>query len=223
MSFNPEAGSRRPVVRVLVVAVSSMAQAGMAALVESVAGLDVAASLGPGAAAAIGSDFEPQVCLVDLEGARDADEVLGPLVTALGCPIVAVTEPEGFAAARSAGAVGVVTPSIPHAALAAALEAARLGVRVEYPPVTPGRGPEPQVTPAAAGAPAARPPEALTARELEVLRLMAEGLTNQQVAARLGISEHTAKFHVSAVLGKLAAQSRAEAVTQGYRLGLISV
>ena len=210
-------------VKVLVVAVSSMAQAGMAAMVESVPGLEVAASLGPRAAAEFGREVDADVCLVDLEGSRDADEVLGPLAAALGCPLVAVTEPEGFAAARSAGATGVLTPSIPPAALAAALEAARLGVGVAYPPGAEVDLVVPPAAPADAGAPAARPPEALTVREMEVLRLMAEGLTNQQVAARLGISEHTAKFHVSAVLGKLSAQSRAEAVTQGYRLGLISV
>jgi DNA-binding CsgD family transcriptional regulator len=65
--------------------------------------------------------------------------------------------------------------------------------------------------------------EPLTRRELEVLRLLARGLTNQQLAAVLGISEHTVKFHVSSVLGKLGAQSRAEAVALGYRLGLVSV
>jgi len=199
-----------------------MAQAGMAALVESVAGLEVAASLGPGAAAAIGYQVEPEVCLVDLEGASDADDLLGPLVRAFACPLVAVVEADGFAAARAAGATGVVTPSIPPAALAAALEAARLGVAVQFPPTVQDAGGE-QAPPSDDAAGASRAQEVLTGRELEVLLLMADGLTNQQLGVRLGISEHTAKFHVSAVLGKLSAQSRAEAVTHGYRLGLISV
>jgi len=54
-----------------------------------------------------------------------------------------------------------------------------------------------------------------------LLQLVAEGLSNKRIAARLGISEHTAKFHVNAILGKLGAQTRAEAVAQAVRLGLL--
>jgi len=63
--------------------------------------------------------------------------------------------------------------------------------------------------------------EELTPRELEVLGLLAEGLPNKAIARRLGISDHTVKFHVNAVLGKLGAQSRTEAVVRATRLGLI--
>jgi DNA-binding NarL/FixJ family response regulator len=63
--------------------------------------------------------------------------------------------------------------------------------------------------------------EPLTARELEVVQLLAEGLTNRRIGERLGISEHTAKFHVNAILGKLGASSRSEAVAQAARLGLV--
>ncbi|PYQ55733.1 MAG: DNA-binding response regulator [Acidobacteria bacterium] len=63
--------------------------------------------------------------------------------------------------------------------------------------------------------------EPLTPRELEVLQLLGHGLSNRALAARLHISEHTAKFHVNAILGKLGAQTRAEAVAQGVRLGLL--
>ncbi|MGZ3601233.1 MAG: response regulator transcription factor [Ktedonobacterales bacterium] len=63
--------------------------------------------------------------------------------------------------------------------------------------------------------------EPLTARELEVLQLMAQGLPNKTIAVRLHISEHTAKFHVSAIMMKLGAASRTEAVTRGARLGLL--
>jgi DNA-binding NarL/FixJ family response regulator len=61
----------------------------------------------------------------------------------------------------------------------------------------------------------------LTGRESEVLALLAQGLANKQIAARMGISEHTVKFHVSAIYGKLGASSRTEAVRLGVRLGLI--
>ena len=58
-------------------------------------------------------------------------------------------------------------------------------------------------------------------QELEVLALVADGLPNKAIAGRLGISDHTVKFHVNAILGKLGAQSRTEAVIQATRLGLI--
>ena len=63
--------------------------------------------------------------------------------------------------------------------------------------------------------------EALTPREIEVLRLIAEGLGNKQIAARLAISEHTVKFHVGSVFAKIRASTRAEAVVIGARRGLI--
>lgn len=65
--------------------------------------------------------------------------------------------------------------------------------------------------------------EELTPRELEVLRLLGDGLGNKQIAARLNISEHTAKFHISSILGKMSAASRTEAVSQGIRRGLIPI
>lgn len=66
--------------------------------------------------------------------------------------------------------------------------------------------------------PAADP---LTPREREVLHMLAAGLGNKEIAARLGISDHTAKFHVSQILSKLDAVSRAEAVSIAMRRGLV--
>ena len=63
----------------------------------------------------------------------------------------------------------------------------------------------------------------LTARETVVLRLMALGLGNKEIASRLDISEHTAKFHVSSLLAKLGAASRTEAVTIGMTRGLVAI
>jgi len=63
----------------------------------------------------------------------------------------------------------------------------------------------------------------LTSRESEVLALLAEGAGNREIATKLGVSEHTAKFHVSSILSKLGATTRTEAVTRGYRLGLILI
>ena len=65
--------------------------------------------------------------------------------------------------------------------------------------------------------------EELTAREIEVLGMLADGLANKAIAAQLGISEHTVKFHISSVLSKMGAATRTEAVTQGIRNGLIVI
>lgn len=64
-------------------------------------------------------------------------------------------------------------------------------------------------------------PPVLTPREIEVLRLMADGASNKIIAHKLGISDHTVKFHVTSILSKLNAGSRTEAVTLGVRMGLI--
>ena len=78
------------------------------------------------------------------------------------------------------------------------------------------------------GALAPQPPddeplEQLTPRESEVLRLLADGLGNKEIAVKLSISEHTIKFHIHSILGKLGAASRTEAVTRGLRSGLIEL
>lgn len=65
--------------------------------------------------------------------------------------------------------------------------------------------------------------EPLTARELEVLQLMAQGLANKQIALALTISEHTVKFHLSSLYAKMGISSRTEAVRRGIELGLISL
>jgi DNA-binding NarL/FixJ family response regulator len=65
--------------------------------------------------------------------------------------------------------------------------------------------------------------EPLTPREMEVLEMLAEGLSNKLIAGHLGISEHTAKFHVNSILAKLNAGTRTEAVMRGLRLGLIKI
>lgn len=65
--------------------------------------------------------------------------------------------------------------------------------------------------------------EPLTAREREVLELLAEGLANKAIAARLSISDQTVKFHVAAICGKLSANNRTDAVRRAIRLGLVAV
>jgi len=66
-------------------------------------------------------------------------------------------------------------------------------------------------------------PEALTPRERDVLELLAEGLPNKAIAARLGVSDQTVKFHVAALSGKLGAANRTDAVRRAVRRGLITL
>lgn len=68
-----------------------------------------------------------------------------------------------------------------------------------------------------------QPLEGLTPREHEVLTLLADGLPNRDIAARLGVSEHTVKFHLGAIFGKLGASTRTEAVQKGLRSGVIEI
>ena len=82
----------------------------------------------------------------------------------------------------------------------------------------------------ALGGPASREAESeddagasLTARELQVLQLLTEGASNKAIARRLGISPHTAKFHVATIAGKLGASGRTDAVVRAMRLGLVMV
>jgi two-component system, NarL family, response regulator YdfI len=63
--------------------------------------------------------------------------------------------------------------------------------------------------------------EELTPRETEVLRMMTAGLSNREIASTLGISEHTVKFHIASIFGKLGTSSRTQAVTEGIRRGLV--
>lgn len=115
---------------------------------------------------------------------------------------------------------GLVPPDASAAELQAAVTAAALGLIVLAQPLgdrlLAGRV-------AVAALPAEGGDEPLTSREHEVLDLLGQGLSNKQIARRLAISEHTVKFHVSALYAKLGATSRTDAVSRGARRGLITL
>jgi DNA-binding NarL/FixJ family response regulator len=107
--------------------------------------------------------------------------------------------------------------------LLAAIQATVAGLTVTLEPF--GETEDTYTAPNRAGGigPEGRLAEYLTARETAVLRLMALGFGNKEIASRLDISEHTAKFHVSSILAKLGASSRTEAVSIGITRGLVAI
>jgi two-component system, NarL family, nitrate/nitrite response regulator NarL len=221
-------GGDMPDLRVMVVADDSLSRAGLAALLGSQPGLLVvgqasgsaseSASGGAGLREAI-DVYQPHVLL------WDAGWNPGPLLQQLGeargqgnlsgLPWVLLLPDASHSA--EAWALGVRALLIRDAGpdrLAAALQGAATGLAVLDPALAAALIGSRTNVPAS-------PAEALTPREVEVLRLMAEGLPNKAIARQLGISEHTVKFHVNAILGKLDVESRTEAVVRATRLGLI--
>ncbi|HEY8210539.1 MAG TPA: response regulator transcription factor [Myxococcaceae bacterium] len=126
--------------------------------------------------------------------------------------VVLLNEDDLAGDAVASGASGVLGRDAGPAQIAAAAVAAARGLVVLAPELASAAVPRPG---------GAAPADPLTDRELQVLSLLAEGLSNKLIAGRLGISEHTAKFHVNAILGKLGVQSRTEAVVRAARLGML--
>lgn len=235
--------------RVYVIAAYPTVRAGLAALVREQPGWIVAGQGAPGALAPGTTGGEPpDVALADLEGMRDAD-VIEALLAALRprAGLVALGGPDAGArrgetgrealrllaeAARAAAEQGLAFGALRRDAtteeIVAALGAVAGGLIALDRRLAGDLLAAPERV--AAGAGVAGVPgeervavadETLTPRELEVLQLMAQGLPNKLIAQRLRITEHTAKFHVSAILTKLAAASRTEAVTIAARRGLL--
>jgi two-component system nitrate/nitrite response regulator NarL len=133
----------------------------------------------------------------------------------LGLPVVAlVADPDQSSEAWKAGARGILSRELERENMLAAFKAVVNGLVVLDPIITSALLPSPPQVPSELQS-------APTAREIEVLQLLAEGLTNRAIASQLDISEHTVKFHVNAILKKFDAQSRTEAVVIATRLGYI--
>jgi DNA-binding NarL/FixJ family response regulator len=168
------------------------------------------------------SDSQADVLLVDAAGepSESIIESLADSNLATEIPTVILAEsgsPNVSAQALQAGIRAMLPSEISADQLAAALQAAAAGLVVLHPSEIPATFP----VAAPASQPLAELPEPLTRREREVLQMLAAGLANKEIAARLNISDHTAKFHVAAILGKLGAATRTEAVALGIRRGLV--
>jgi DNA-binding NarL/FixJ family response regulator len=192
------------VIRVAIAAASPVVRAGLEALLVSSPGMEVANLESPGVDVVLAAGkFEP------------VDEGSAPVV-------LLAPEPEAsFTVERfQAGVRAVLKPDASPVAILAAVEAVAGGLAAIDPPELEA------LLGAGAGRTAlsgAEDDATLTPRELEVLRMMAEGAANKTIAWKMGISEHTVKFHVASILGKLGAGTRTEAVTIGIRRGLVMV
>ena len=204
--------------RVLVVADDHLARAGLAALLADQPRCTVVGQM----AASEYASLEPGVFSADLvlwDLGWDPAAVLEVLeTTESATPAVVLVLDESYAnEAWAAGARVLLQREVDVATLMGALIAVSQGLAVLDPELSPAFS-VPQAS--------ERPPltqAVLTPRELEVLGLIGDGLPNKTIAGRLDISEHTVKFHVNAILGKLGAQSRTEAVTLATRMGLITL
>jgi len=210
------------VIRVLIVAASALSRAGLQGMLAD-SRFDIA-----GSAANVETisgqlvDVEPDVVLIEV--AADTHE---ELLTALEdrelareYPVVVLSEQMKAAwisEAFRAGVRAVLPRDVTREQLRAALEAAAAGLVVVHPSGVNVLVP----APAALTSPARELPEPLTPREREVLQMISAGLGNKEIAGRLSISEHTVKFHVASILGKLGASTRTEAVSIGIRHGLV--
>ena len=135
-------------------------------------------------------------------------------------PILALVSPGHAAEAMTAGAAGAILRTSAPMAIAAALFAVHESVAVvDSAFIAQLMAAKPANMGVTVSTDVAE--DTLTKREHEVLALMADGLSNKQIAARLEISEHTAKFHVNSILQKMNAQKRVEAVVRAAKMGII--
>jgi NarL family two-component system response regulator YdfI len=205
MSANgPDEGSK---IRVLVAARSNVVRAGLESVVRTSRSLELAGVIDWALLGSI-DGAQADVLLLDSSDTALVDLPL-PVVQMLDISDGALVN-----AALRSGIRGVISQDATPREIEGALHAVAAGLVV--------------IAPEASSAPlaSARPPaevlaEPLSARELAVLTLLVEGLSNKLIAHQLGISEHTVKTHVTAILAKLGAASRTDAVSQAIRRGLV--
>ncbi len=201
--------------RVLIVADDPLARAGLASLLASQPGYTIVGQVAGDSDLHQALDvYRPDVILWDMLSPATAIDRLVDF-RADSRPVVAlVPDDAAVAGVWSAGARGVLLREASPESMTAALKSAAEGLAVFDPTFVPPLS-------ASKTQPSSRLAEELTPREREVLQLLAQGQSNKGIARQLGISEHTVKFHVNSILGKLNVQSRTEAVVRATRLGLV--
>jgi DNA-binding NarL/FixJ family response regulator len=211
-----DAHRTRPV-RVLVADGQRLIREGISSLLDREPGVEVVGAAADGREAVERTlDLEPDVVLMDVRmpGLDGVDATAVVRTRAPGCRVLMLTtfDDEGYAVrALRAGASGCLPKDLPAADLARAVVAALART-------APGSPSGSSAPPGSGGSPVA--PAALTLRELEVLRLLAAGATNREIAKRLSVGEGTAKNHVSRILSRLGLRDRTQAARYAREHGL---
>jgi NarL family two-component system response regulator YdfI len=210
------------VIRVFIVAASPLSRESLQSLL-SARGVEVVGS-GPSLESLWDQppDVEVDIVLVEASGGQFEEMIdsLNQSQLSSEAAIVVLSdrfEPGRLAAALRAGVRAVLPGDMSPDQVVAGLEGAAAGLIVLHPAGVDAMFPAAEP----ASNPFAELIEPLTPRESEVLQMLASGMANKEIATRLAISEHTVKFHVASILGKLGAASRTEAVTLGIRRGLV--
>jgi len=202
----------------LVAAQNPLSRAGLAALLEE-RGCVVLARVGWQSLPAAIQRHEPDVLLLDLAGSGDRARASLLQIDARTGLLALADSDEPLASLlpllQAFPQFALLARDSQPAAILAALEALAAGLCLISPAFAVRlHAAQPSV--------AAPRPSPLTAREAEVLQRLSLGLTNRAIALDLGITQHTVKYHVNAIMGKLEAQSRTEAVVRAAQLGLLT-
>ncbi len=210
-------------IRVLIGARSEVVRAGLASLLTADPRFQVVGTFSIDDLTRV-EDLQPEVVLLDLDS--PSDESLLAAIQSGGALVnsslmILTEDPESLAADVLGSGLRAILPryATPEEIIAA-IQAAATGLVALHPDVFDSMlsrirpGQQSELDPSG---------QILTPREIEVLRMIAEGLGNKKIASKLSISDHTVKFHISSIFAKLGASNRAEAVTLGIRHGLILV
>lgn len=211
-------------IRVLIAAESEILRRGLAASVPEDAAIEIIESFNPssGQLAEKIEELQPDAIIFERRGSDD--EILSFLAgredARVPGIVLLVESPTGdFVREAIEGGIRAVLPrDATSAEIFAAAEAAAAGlVALDLASFDAALS----VRRSGLHGPASAAAQSLTPREIEVLRMMAEGLGNKEIAWRLKLSEHTIKFHISSIFTKLDVSSRTEAVTAGVRQGIV--
>ncbi len=210
-------------IQVLIVATSAITHSGIESVLRGGGSLQIVGAVaGYGSLVETVEELQPDVVVAEISGqVRALPEELAELAEESPVGIVLLVDEssaERDMEALRSGVRAIVPRSSSPGAIVAAVEAVGGGFAV-----VPYEELESLLRETAMPRRATAPAlvEALTAREIQVLGMMVEGWGNKEISTRLVISEHTVKFHVASIMGKLNATSRTEAVTLGIRHGLV--